>query len=230
MPNTLTDLARDPSMIPHVYDYCDQWCRYCRVAPRCLAYKSAMLRAVADPLEEAEEIPDGIDWIRIVADATGTDVARLDVQLSDSTTFEPPDGIIGDPLETMGRQYMIAVNLYLQSTQPSETVLTADSEATPINVVSWLHMTIAYKTFRALLSSHKATHGEPSLEDDAKASAKLVLTSIERSREAFDELLGAKGSDRRLRVLRDYLERLAVAVEARFPEARGFVRAGLDEE
>ena len=84
----------------------------------------------------------------------------------------------------MGRQYMIAVNLYLQSTLPSETVLAADSEATPINVVSWLHMTVAYKTFRALLSWHKATHGEPSLMNDAKASAKLVPTSVDRSRRA----------------------------------------------
>ena len=229
MHTTLVDLVRDASLIPHVYDYCDQWCRYCRVAPQCLFYRTSALRPVNDGTREPEAlIADGVAWSRAVADAAGTTVARLDAQLCDPS-FEPPPGVLGDRLERLGRQYMILANVYLQSTAGTEVVLTADSEATPVNVVAWLHMMIASKTFRALVSLHKAAHGEPWLCDDANATAKLVLTSIDRSRAAFDEIEKLDPSDPRAAGLGDYLGMMAAALEKRFPQARAFVRAGLDE-
>ena len=229
MHTTLVDLVRDPSLIPHVYDYCDQWCRYCRAAPRCLLYKTSALRVTGDPSREAEDLmADGLAWARAVADACGTEVSRLDAELSNSA-FEPPPGVLGDRLERLGRHYMILANVFLQSTGAGDVLLTADSDATPVNVVSWLHMTIASKTFRALVSLHKATHGAAALMDDANASAKLVLTSIDRSRAALEEIEKLDPADVRIPSLGDYLGMMAAAVEKRFPEARGFVRRGLDD-
>ena len=124
---------------------------------------------------------------------------------------------------------MILTNVYLQSTAGTDVVLTADSEATPVNVVAWLHMMIASKTFRALVSLHKASHGEPWFCDDANATAKLVLTSIDRSRAAFEEMEKVDPSDARVANLGDYLGMMSAAMEKRFPEARAFVRPGLDE-
>jgi hypothetical protein len=228
MHTTLVDLVRDPSLIPHVYDYCDLWCRYCQAAPRCLYYRTAALRPPRDACREPDEVmADGLAWARAVADAAGTDVARLDVMLADPAS-EPPPGVIGDRLERLGRQYMLLANVVLQSVA-GEQALTEDPEATPLNVVWWLHMTIAYKTFRALVSQHMAAHGELGLTSDANASAKLVLTAIDRSRVALEELQALHAGDDRLASLGDYLGMMAVAVEKRFPEARGFVRAGLDE-
>ena len=57
---------------------------------------------------------------------------------------------------------MLLANVVMQSVA-GEPSLTEESEATPLNVVWWLHMTIAYKTFRALVSLHKATHGAAGL-------------------------------------------------------------------
>jgi hypothetical protein len=228
MHTTLVDLVRDPSLIPHVYDYCDHWCRYCRAAPRCLYYRTSALRPTSDACREPDDVmADGLAWARAVADAAGTEVSRLDVALADPAS-EPPPGVIGDRLERLGRQYMLLANVVLQSVG-GEHVLTQESEATPINVVWWLHMTIAYKMFRALVSLHRGTHGEPELMEDATASAKLVLTSIDRSRIALEELQALHAGDDRLASLGDYLGMLSVAVEKRFPEARTFVRAGLDE-
>jgi hypothetical protein len=170
---------------------------------------------------------DGLAWARAVADAAGTDVSRLDVELSDPASVPPP-GVIGDRLERMGRQYMLLANVVMQSVA-GEPSLGEDSEATPLTIVWWLHMTIAYKTFRALVSLHKATHGTEGLMADANASAKLVLTSIDRSRAALEELQALHAGDDRLASLGDYLGMMAVAVEKRFPGARGFVRPGLDE-
>ena len=229
MHTNLVDLVRDPALIPHVYDYCDQWCGHCRVTPRCLLYRTSGLRGRSDLTRTPDRlIADGLAWARAIADAAGTEVARLDVELSDPA-FEPPPGVLGDRLERLGRHYMILANAFLQSTDAADAVLTTDSEATPVNVVSWLHMTIASKTFRALVSAHKAAHGEAGLAEDANATAKLVLTSIDRSRAAFEELEKLDPSDARLATFGDYLGMMAIALEKRFPEARGFVRMGLDE-
>ena len=228
MHTTLVDLVRDPSLIPHVYDYCDQWCRYCRAAPRCLLYRTSAFRSSRDACREPDDVmADGLAWARAVADAAGTEVSRLDVELANPAS-EPPPGVIGDRLERLGRQYMLLANVVLQSVA-GEPQLTEESEATPLNVVWWLHMTIAYKTFRALVSLQKATHGQTGLMGDANASAKLVLTAIDRSRAALEELQALHAADDRLASLGDYLGMMSVAVEKRFPEARGFVRAGLDE-
>jgi hypothetical protein len=32
-------IARDPSIIPGVHHYCDEWCDFCPVPKRCLAYR-----------------------------------------------------------------------------------------------------------------------------------------------------------------------------------------------
>jgi hypothetical protein len=228
MHTTLVDLVRDPTLIPHVYDYCDHWCRYCRAAPRCLFYRTSALRSPTDRSREPDEVmADGLAWARAVANAAETEVSRLDVTLADPS-FEPPPGVIGDRLERLGRQYMLLAHVVLPSLGDDFT-LTENSDATPLNVVWWLHMTIAYKTFRALVSLHRATNGEEALRDDANASAKLVLTAIDRSRAALEELQALHGGDDRLAALGDYLGMMSIAVEKRFPEARGFVRAGLDE-
>ena len=32
-------LATDPSLVPGIYNGCDQWCHYCPATERCLAFK-----------------------------------------------------------------------------------------------------------------------------------------------------------------------------------------------
>lgn len=36
---SFVQLATDPNLIPGVYNACDQWCDYCPVTARCLAFK-----------------------------------------------------------------------------------------------------------------------------------------------------------------------------------------------
>ena len=55
----------------------------------------------------------------------------------------------------------------------------------------------------------------------------MVLVGIDRSRAALRRLRGAR-DDERIASLLDTLDRLAPAIERRFPAARAFIRPGLD--
>ena len=63
--------------------------------------------------------------------------------------------------------------------------------------------------------------------DDALAAAKLALVGIDRSLDALAEM-AAHDEDARLEFIRKYLRRLRREVERRFPDARAWVRPGLD--
>ena len=228
MHTTLIELVKDPTLIPHVYDYCDHWCRYCRASGQCLVYRTSDLWPSGPAGETPEEIAaDGLAWARAIADATGTEVAMLDVELSDPA-FVPPEGIIGHRLERLGRQYMLSTNVFLQSIGAIDGQLTRDSERSPIAVLAWFHLTIASKIFRALVSQHRALHGQAALMSDAVATAKLVLTAIDESRAALAEMERVDPSDQRIPGLDDYLALLSIAVEKQFPGARSCRRVGID--
>ena len=69
MDSPLTELARDPTFIPLVYNYCDMWCERCRLTGRCLLFaaerlvpdtnRTASNSAVAAALDVAETIDRG---------------------------------------------------------------------------------------------------------------------------------------------------------------------------
>ena len=71
--------------------------------------------------------------------------------------------------------------------------------------------------------------GKPGLADDAQGSAKVALIGMDRSRKALRQLQ-AKLHDSRIDRLLLRLERLTAEVERRFPDARAFIRPGIDEE
>ncbi len=73
---TLRPQNPSPEPIPGIYLTCDQWCMYCRVTDRCLAFRStnaAEINGVWDHAGEAtgEDISDGLLFIQALADAEG---------------------------------------------------------------------------------------------------------------------------------------------------------------
>ena len=85
----------------------------------------------------------------------------------------------------------------------------------------------AAKIYRAIVSSAAAARGETARIDDARRSAKVALIGLDRSIVAIDALI-AEDDDARLEFMRKQACRLRRQVEARFPDARAFIRPGLD--
>ena len=158
--------------------------------------------------------------------APGTEaIAALNVKLADPDA--PPElGALGHPLEFLARHYALQAGSYLNS--PAGRLTEDWPQGSPLEVVSWFHVLIAAKTYRALVSEHGAAEA-PELLFDALGSAKLVLVAIDRSLAAWQTIAEAD-ADARITGLIELLQALRTGIEMRFPDARAFVRPGLDEE
>jgi hypothetical protein len=230
MDSPLTELARDPTFIPLVYNYCDMWCERCPLTGRCLLFAARALPA--RPMGScsgaaAGSALAGLEMARALLESAvpGTEaIAAVNVKLADQDA--PPERCaLGHPLEFLARHYAIQAGSYLNSLP--ELIAGEWPVDSPFEVVSWFHILIAAKTYRSLVSAHGAAEA-PELLSDALGSAKLVLVAIDRSLRAW-QAIAATDTDVRVSALIELLEALRTGVEIRFPEARAFVRPGLDE-
>jgi hypothetical protein len=100
------------------------------------------------------------------------------------------------------------------------------SGPSPEEVIIWYHLRIYMKIFRALVSAE--SHCDAGARnDDALGCAKLAIVSIDRSRTAlrtFGQTVGADAIEPLIAIL----DELDGGLEQRFPDARAFVRPGLD--
>ena len=227
-------VAADPTLIPGVYEMCDQWCMYCPVTERCLAYRcSPDIASGKQDIEKslADRLYEGMEFLKKLCDAEGRPVPELDALLSEDPRHTVKFIPIDDPIEKMGRRYAQLSDAYLisHSDFPFE-MRPRPSGPTPFEVFAWFHWLIPSKIYRALISAARAARGgEDWLRNDALASAKVALIGMDRSLDAL-AALGREEEDARVEFLQAHLRRLRREVEGRFPEARTFLRTGLDAE
>jgi hypothetical protein len=223
--------AADPTLIPGIYDACDQWCMYCSATHWCLAYRcgSEIRSGQADVHRSlADRLYEGIRFLKQVSEAEGRPTPEIDAMLSDDPRTRAQFVIIDDPIERIGRRYGRLSDAYLLSHPdfPFEMKHRA-SGPTPFEVFAWYHQLVPGKVYRALVSAAHAARGDAGRHDDALISAKVALLGIDRSLDALAAMT-VEDDDSRLRSLQAQLRRLRRELEARFPSARAFVRAGLD--
>ena len=220
-------LARTPQFIPFVYDYCDTWCERCPITGRCLLYAADRLRTSPDePESVGTRAREGLELARAIVDTCDPSqkpVAELDLALCDVSTA-PAEPAIGHPLEFLARHYAIQASQFLNSLPPPHA---EPPPGSPLELIAWYHFMIAAKTYRALVS-HFASEKVPALLADALGSAKVVLLAIDRSLLAWRSI-AAGDDDARIGGLMELLEALKTGVEMRFPDARVFIRPGLDD-
>jgi hypothetical protein len=223
----------DPTLIPGIYDTCDQWCMYCPATAHCLAYRCRPDGACDEEPQEiyiniADRLFEGMRLMKDLHAAEGRTIPELEAMLADDprgrVTLVPVD----DPLERLGRRYARLSSRYLASHPDFPFEMThRPAGPTPLEVFAWYHVLIAVKIYRAITSSAAAARGEDFQRQDALFSAKAALLGIDRSRAALSAM-EACDEDARLGEMQAQLRRLAREVEGRFPEARGQVRPGLD--
>ncbi|MGH9311857.1 MAG: hypothetical protein ACRD09_11910 [Vicinamibacterales bacterium] len=228
------ELAADPSLVPGIYNYCDQWCTYCPHTERCLAFKCLRdqeQRRPGDIFEDlAASVNEMISFSRDAVQAEGgaSPLAQIAALPPISASLDPPR--IDDPLERRGREYAMETARVLMSVAPMLPSPKGNAGGPPaaIEIVVWYQALIAVKIYRALTGAAMARRGKPGLADDAQGSAKVALVGIDRSRKALCQLQ-SRLHDARIERLIARLERLAADLERRFPDARAFIRPGLDE-
>jgi hypothetical protein len=224
-------VSLDPTLIKGVYNTCDQWCMYCPVTARCLAYRcSPEIRSGRQDIYKslADRLYEGMTFIKQLHDAEGRPTPELDAMLADDPRARNSVPPVDDPIERAGARYARLSAAYLMSRgdYPSEMAW-RPSGPTPLEVFAWFHLLIAAKIYRALSCAAAAAQGDASKQEDALLSAKVALIGIDRSLGALASL-SVEDDDARLGLLRGHLRRLRREVEGRFPAARAVVRVGLE--
>jgi hypothetical protein len=232
-PSELMALAGDPMLIKGIYEICDQWCMYCDATSHCLAYRccpgTTQMREPHESNDEDERLVESLIAAKRLADAEGRLAPpEIETMLSGDRERQQRMFRLDDPLERLGRQYMMTSAAYL-STRANGQHHASSSAAgpTPLEVVSWFHALVPARIFRAVLGAIEAREGVRGRHQDTLAAAKFALVGIDRSLDAL-RILAAEDDDPRIDLLASQLRRLGPAVERRFPAARGFLRPGLD--
>ena len=225
------EIARDPTLIPGVYEHCDQWCSYCPHTRRCLAH-----RCLVDYAKSTGRDPTGgvftslaelVQFTRDIATATGQGTPELDVLVQGPPT-EGPLASVSDPLTDMAFEYAARVAMMaadVESRLPSARV--DETRPAPLDVLMWFQGQIVIRVQRAIASAKQAAAGQADRLQDAHGCAKVALIGIGRSRQALGEI-APWCEDRAIAELLQLLEMLDAGLDQRFPRARGFIRPGLD--
>lgn len=176
----------------------------------------------------AQRMFEGMIFLKQLLNAEGRPSPEIDAMLSDDPRKRARVDV-DDPLERKGRRYMQLSSAYLVSRPdfPFE-MKRRDEGPTPYEVFAWYHALVPAKIYRAVVSSLAAARGDTDHADDARKSAKVALIGLDRSIDAIGALT-AEDDDPRLQMMQKELHRLRKEVEGRFPDARAFVRVGLDD-
>jgi hypothetical protein len=225
--------ANEP-LIPGIYQTCDQWCSYCPATHRCLAFRSTNANDVDgiwDPTDDpdAERVGDGMLFMQALADAEGVaSPPEVEAMLSGDPVRQRATFGLNHPLERLGRSYMMLAEAYLKSRADFPPGMTWRPDGpTPLEVLTWYHVLAPSRVFRAILCANDAAGGMAGRHDEALCAAKGALVGIDRSLAALTTI-ATEDADPRVELLHAQLLRLRDAIEVTFPDARPFIRPGLD--
>jgi hypothetical protein len=225
------EIARDPTLIPGVYEHCDQWCAYCPHTRRCLAHRCRVDYAKSTGRDPAggvfTSLAELVQFTRDIAGATGQGTPELDVLLQGPQT-EGPLAAAPDPLTDMAFEYAAGVAVMAAGVESHLPPARVDApRPLPLDVLMWFQGQIVIRVQRAITSAKQAAAGEADRLRDAHGCAKVALIAIGRSRQALREI-APWADDRAIAELQRVLEMLEAGLDQRFPKARSFIRPGLD--
>jgi hypothetical protein len=222
-------IAKDPAIIPGVHHYCDEWCDYCAVTRRCLAFRCIAEwrkqrgRSPADP--PFASMDEAATFTRELAAAEGMRTDELDSLLANPAHFS--DRTTSDPLASTAWEYAIRVAVIMM---PAAGAIAAfeprPAGPSPEEIVLWCHLRIYMSVFQALVSAERRLSTGTGA-DDALGCAKRTIVMAARSRRALHAM---RTEDRAAEIdaLTSLLSVLETGIDERFPGARSFVRLGLD--
>ncbi len=227
--------ARNPRLIPGIYNYCDGRCLRCPFTERCLTYldNQDLLsedsdRSVGDTV--GESLQRTMEMLAEVAKREGVSIEAVTEEAL-APSSEDLGKYRSDPLAVRAREY---AHLAWRVGRALAPLVEARGDAGVIEAVEtieWFSSMISAKLYRAICGQAEAWEPAGETQSDCNGSAKVALLGIIESRRAWDVLMEtgratANGVPAQAAAM---LQTLEVTVRIRFPLAIEFVRPGLDE-
>lgn len=222
-------MAKDPTLLPGVYNYCDQWCAYCAVKSRCLVCRVRGEWEAASGGLSTDTVDGSAQFTREIRQVDGQGSPQLDAILSGKWKRTAAGSRKPHRIQRLAWRYAMEAEVFLIANQwrpPLDPDRAGVRQPSAFDVVAWYHLMIWMKIMRALDGVAATKAGEADWGIDAVGSAKVALIGIDRSHLALRKL--EKRSHDEATGLLKQLSELAPLVDATFPGARAFIRQGLD--
>jgi len=219
--------------IPDISHWCDRWCEKCAQTGLCPLYKNS---ASLTPEEILESLPDILESAKkMLQEMLGK--KSVDSDLLQRSDFENEYDwkahlIRNDGCIALTKKYRKMVRRWLNSLKNHNgmEIRMQDQMLTDsLDIIFWYEGMFEIKLERALISKNDEDE-EHSNPYDSLGTAKLLLVSIERSINAWSYVYQKfqEDEDDILQILIS-LQKISKKIEQVFPEARAFIRPGLDE-
>ncbi|MGE0461043.1 MAG: hypothetical protein AB7Q16_06715 [Vicinamibacterales bacterium] len=212
-----------------IFNYCDRWCERCPLTARCRVFAEIAqedFEREHGPMPASAQEPEfrSLGVMALQASPGGEDNGLVD--LDGTRGWEPPR-LAPDAQALEGR--VKALGFRLAAWQPPDGTTMDEGISEALEVLGHYGIFIGAKVHRALFGLSLADDGDDALSD-ANGSAKAALLAFDRLGDAWLKLVerGAVSVAAAEPTLSE-LAWMTGEVERRFPQAREFVRPGLDE-
>jgi hypothetical protein len=214
----LLRIARDPRILPGVHRSCDEWCDYCPVTDRCLAFRFAnefRRRHGRTPNEPPfRSAAESLQFLRALAAVEGPSL------LADfDRRHAPIDLAADDMVVARALEYATRSIRFVEVETAVEPEGSPGAGPTPAAVVLRFRSRIYFKTTRALVGRALTANGRPEWYADASTCATQALAGIARSGAALTQF--PDGAERA--ALLRLLDLVRLEIERRFPHAPALV-------
>lgn len=248
-----TEITDDEGFVPGIHNYCDRWCERCDFTEKCRVFemeeemKQMLLNQNKKDKNEATEDESDISD-RGLSEINEDLEIEFDFDEEFGEDFDPdeedPDDFFSayqksnrHPMIEMASDYSKKSNIwFVMRDKTLNKTFTAqlargysDDLMEAQDILRWYHMFIYVKLKRALSGYYELDEYEDA-DYDMNGSAKVALVAIDKSIESATILhRHLKDQREQIKIFRDQLEKIRLMAEEQFPDARSFIRPGLDE-
>lgn len=233
----LVTRARDPRLIPGVYNYCDGRCPRCAFTQRCLTYLDAQeLKASGDGEQSAADtvgasLQRTLEMLAEVARREGLDTESTAAEEEAVSADEDLERHRQDPLAVRAREYGQLAWRIGRALAPIAALREDAPLVDAVETIEWFSSMISSKLYRAICGQAEGWEGRDEAQTDFNGSAKIALIAIAESRAAWSVLMeaGRATADGVPAQAVRTLDELDASVRTRFPRVMEFIRPGFDE-
>lgn len=236
MKERFEELASKEGYVDGIHNYCDRWCERCAYTSKCRNY-------AFDPENNKIAEEDTFEYLKNVFATTRMMIEEkaeeMGIDLSDIEEYEDKSEPFRDPLTKFAKDTASWVHDWIESEDSVKGLNVYNSlklgqdlsshYIDSLEVVLWYNFFIPVKLERAVSSAIDNDFIEYSASD-RDGSAKVALIALDRSIAAWSVILGQRPEyEETILKFLIKLSQTRTTTEKRFPDARTYIRAGLDE-
>jgi hypothetical protein len=229
--------ARDPRLIPGIYNYCDGRCPRCPFTERCLTFLDAeeLKASGGDDRPWPDVVGHSLQrTLEMLAEAARRDGIDLDAPTDDAqeTAAEADlDRHRQDPLALQARTYGQLAWRVARAIAPIAVGRDDAALVEAVETIEWFSSMISAKLYRAICGHAEGWERQDETQTDFNGSAKIAVIGIGECRRAWGVLMeaGRATADGVPAQAVIMLAALDASVRQRFPRVMEFVRPGFDD-